>query len=45
MTATARDAFFAMYIHVTFSIDTGYMSVTNEVISSHCRSKLRGHWR
>ena len=32
MTVTPRDAIFAMYTHVTFNIDTCFMSVTNEVM-------------
>ena len=45
MTATPRGAIFAMYTHVTFSIDTDYMSVTNEVFQGQWRSKLISHWR
>ena len=45
MTATPRDAIFAMYTNMTFIIGSCYMSVETEFIKDHRKSKLRGQWR
>ena len=45
MTATPRDAIFAMYTNMTLIIGTFYMSVATEFIKDYQKSKLRGQWR